>query len=55
MHKNGMLYALIRINNHVISYIISMISHLPTWMIASLLAIYYIISLESFFILWSYN
>ena len=41
--------AFICINNHVNSCINSMLSHPPTWIISSLLAIYYIISFRKSF------
>ena len=51
----GMINALNSINNPVISCINNMLSHPPTWIIASLLAIHYVIFLESLIILWSCN
>ena len=55
MHTFGIINAFICINNHVNSCINSMLSHPPTWIIASLLEVYYVISLESFIVLLSYN
>ena len=55
MHTNRIFNALNYINNHVNSCTSCMLSHPPTWIIASLLAICHVISLESPFILLSYN
>ena len=55
MHTIGKINAFICINNHVNWCIKCMLSHPPTWIITSLLAIYYVISLESPFVLWSCN
>ena len=56
MHKNGMFYALICINNHVITSINYMLLHTPspqTWIISSPLAIYYRISLQGHFLIFN--
>ena len=50
MHTFGVINAFICINNHVISFISSMLSQRPTGIISSLLEIHYVISLESLII-----
>ena len=52
---NVISYALISINNHLNSCINYMLLNPAAWIIASPLEIYYIISLESLFILWPCN